>query len=52
MYKLLISEIAEKDLEKFSMDERIFIAGRLKYFAENFEILRKTKKIKKTTGIR
>ena len=50
MYKLLISEIAEKDLEKFSVDERIFIAEKLKYLAENFEILRKTKKIKKLQG--
>jgi len=50
MYKLLISEIAEKDLEKFSVDERIFIAEKLKYLAENFEILRKTKKVKKLQG--
>ncbi|MDQ7056045.1 MAG: hypothetical protein Q9M89_06095 [Persephonella sp.] len=44
MYKLLISEIAEKDLEKFSVDERVFIAEKLKYLADNFELLQKTKK--------
>lgn len=50
MYKLLISEVAEKDLEKFSVDERIFIAEKLKYLAENFEVLKRTKKIKKLQG--
>ena len=50
MYKLKISEVAEKDLEKFSVDERIFIAEKLKYLAENFEILKKTKKVKKLQG--
>jgi len=50
MYKLLISEVAEKDLEKFNSDERIFIAEKLKYLAENFEILKRTKKVKKLQG--
>ncbi|ACN98606.1 cytotoxic translational repressor of toxin-antitoxin system RelE [Sulfurihydrogenibium azorense Az-Fu1] len=50
MYKLLISEIAEKDLENFSNNEKVFIAEKLKYLAENFEILRKTKKVKKLQG--
>ena len=50
MYKLKISEVAEKDLEKFSVDERIFIAEKLKYLAENFEILKRTKKVKKLQG--
>lgn len=50
MYKLLISEIAEKDLENFSNDEKVFIAEKLKYLAENFEILRKSKKVKKLQG--
>ncbi len=50
MYKLKISEVAEKDLEKFPVDERIFIAEKLKYLAENFEILKKTKKVKKLQG--
>jgi len=50
MYKLKISEIAEKDLEKFSTDERIFIAEKLKYLVENFELLKKTKKVKKLQG--
>ncbi|WP_457621968.1 type II toxin-antitoxin system RelE family toxin [Persephonella sp.] len=50
MYKLLISEVAEKDLEKFSVDERIFIAEKLKYLAENFEVLKRTKKVKKLQG--
>jgi len=50
MYKLLISEVAEKDLEEFTTDERIFIAEKLKYLAENFEILKRTKKVKKLQG--
>ena len=50
MYKLKISEIAEKDLEKFSIDERVFIAEKLKYLADNFEILKRTKKVKKLQG--
>ena len=50
MYKLKISEVAEKDLEKFSVDERVFIAEKLKYLAENFEILKRTKKVKKLQG--
>ncbi|NPA52537.1 MAG: type II toxin-antitoxin system RelE/ParE family toxin [Aquificae bacterium] len=50
MYKLLFSEIAEKDLEKFSTDERIFIAQKLKYLAQNFDLLKKTKKVKKLQG--
>ncbi len=50
MYKLLISEVAEKDLEKFSVDERIFIAEKLKYLAKSFEVLKRTKKVKKLQG--
>jgi len=50
MYKLLISEVAEKDLEEFATDEKIFIAEKLKYLAENFEILKRTKKVKKLQG--
>ena len=50
MYKLKISEVAEKDLEKFSVDERVFIAEKLKYLAENFEVLKRTKKVKKLQG--
>ncbi len=50
MYKLLISEVAEKDLEKFSVDEKVFIAEKLKYLSENFEVLKRTKKIKKLQG--
>ncbi|WP_163328447.1 plasmid stabilization protein [Desulfurobacterium thermolithotrophum] len=47
MYKLLFSEVAKKDLEHFSIDEKIFIAEKLKYLAENFELLRRAKKVKK-----
>jgi len=46
MYKLLFSEVAKRDLEKFTVDERNFIAEKLKYLAENFELLKRTKKIK------
>jgi len=49
-YILKIAETAEKDLEKFQMDERIFIAKKLKYLAENFEALKNTKKVKKLQG--
>jgi mRNA interferase RelE/StbE len=47
MYKLLFSEVAKKDLEKFTIDERIFIAEKLKYLAGNFELLKQTKKVRR-----
>jgi len=50
MYKLLFSEVAKKDLEKFSVDERVFIAQKLKYLAENFKSLKQTKKVRKLKG--
>ena len=50
MYKLLFSEVAKKDLEKFTPDERVFIAEKLKYLSENFELLKKTKKVRKLKG--
>ncbi len=50
MYKLLLSEVARKDLEKFAPDERVFIAEKLKYLSENFELLKKTKKVRKLKG--
>jgi len=50
MYKLLLSEVAKRDLEKFTPDERVFIAEKLKYLSENFELLRKTKKVRKLKG--
>ena len=50
MYRLLFSEVAKKDLEKFTIDERIFIAEKLKYLAENFEFLKQTKKVRKLKG--
>ncbi len=50
MYKLLISEVAKKDLKRFPADERILIAEKLKYLAKNFELLVKTKKVKRLKG--
>ena len=50
MYKLLLSEVAKRDLEKFTPDERVFIAEKLKYLSENFELLKKTKKVRKLKG--
>ncbi|RUM58737.1 MAG: plasmid stabilization protein [Persephonella sp.] len=50
MYELLISEVAEKNLKDFSPDEKIFIAEKLKYLCENFDILKRTKKVKKLQG--
>ena len=50
MYKLLFSEVAKKDLEKFTIDERVFIAEKLKYLAENFELLKRTKKVRRLKG--
>ena len=44
MYKLLFPEVEKKDLEKFTPDERVFIAEKLKYLSENFELLKKTKR--------
>ena len=50
MYKLLLTEVAKRDLEKFTPDERVFIAEKLKYLSENFELLKKTKKVRKLKG--
>ncbi|WP_022846774.1 type II toxin-antitoxin system RelE/ParE family toxin [Desulfurobacterium sp. TC5-1] len=50
MYKLLFSEVAKEDLGKFTVDERIFIAEKLKYLAANFDLLKRTKKIRKLKG--
>jgi len=44
MYKLLFSEVAKKDLEKFTVDERIFIAEKLKYLEKTLNFLRKQKR--------
>ncbi len=37
-------------MEKFTVDERVFIAEKLKYLADNFESLKRTKKVKKLQG--
>jgi mRNA-degrading endonuclease RelE of RelBE toxin-antitoxin system len=50
MYKLMLSEVAKKDLKEFTVDERIFIAEKLRYLARNFELLIKTKKVRKLHG--
>ncbi|WP_457570001.1 type II toxin-antitoxin system RelE family toxin [Desulfurobacterium sp.] len=52
MYKLLLSEIAVKDLKSFPADERVFIAEKLNYLAKNFDQLVKTKKVKRLKGTR
>ncbi len=50
MYELLISEVAERNINEFSVDEKILIAEKLRYLAKNFELLKRTKKIRKLQG--
>lgn len=50
MYKLKLTEIAEKDLKKFPSEEKVLIAKKLKYLAENFNSLQNTKKVRKLQG--
>ena len=50
MYKLKLTEIAEKDLKKFPSEEKVLIAKKLKYLAENFNSLKNTKKVRKLQG--
>ncbi len=49
-YKLKFSEEAFKDLKNFDQHERLLIAKKLNYLAENFELLKKTKKVKELKG--
>jgi len=48
--KIEYSEIAIKDLLDFNKAERKLIVKKIEYLAENFEILKKTKKITELKG--
>ena len=50
MYKLKFSETAVKNLEKFNKADQTLIAKKLIYLSENFEILKKSKKITELKG--
>jgi len=44
------SDHAVKDLKDFNMVERVLIAKKIEYLAENFEILKTTKKVRELKG--
>ena len=50
MYKLKFSEKAVNDLKNFDIQDRPLIAKKLCYLAENFDLLKKTDKVKELKG--
>jgi mRNA interferase RelE/StbE len=48
--KVKYSEIAVKDLKSFDIAERQLIVNKIHYLADNFEELKKTKKITELKG--
>jgi mRNA interferase RelE/StbE len=48
--KLIYSEEAVENLRRFDPVERQLIAKKLRYLAENFEALRRTKKVRELRG--
>ena len=48
--KIEYSEVAIKDLLGFNKADRILIVKKIEYLAENFEVLKKTKKITELKG--
>ena len=50
--KLIYSEEAVENLRRFDPVERQLIAKKLRYLAENFEALRRTKKVRELKGTR
>ena len=50
MYKLELTDIAVKNLKDFNHAEQQLIAKKLRYFAENFEILKESKKVTELKG--
>ena len=50
MYKLEFTDIAVKNLKDFNHAEQQLIAKKLHYLAENFEILKESKKVTELKG--
>lgn len=48
--KILYSEQSVKDLKDFIAPERTLVAKKIEYLAENFDILKNTKKIRELKG--
>jgi len=44
------SEQSVKDLKGFNLPERILVAKKIEYLAENFEMLKTTKKVRELKG--
>ena len=44
------SEQSVKDLKEFNQAEKVLIAKKIEYLAENFEMLKSTKKVKELKG--
>ncbi len=48
--KILYSEHSLKDLKDFNQPERVLVAKKIEYLAENIEILKATKKVRELKG--
>ena len=48
--KIRYSEQSVKDLKRFNPVERTLIAQKIEYLAENFEVLRQSKKVRELKG--
>lgn len=48
--KILYSQHSVKDLKEFNAPERILVAKKIEYLADNFEVLKVTKKIRELKG--
>ena len=50
MYRLKLSDIAIEDLKNFNHAEQMLIGKKLRYLSENFDELKKTKKVTELKG--
>ena len=50
MYKLELTDVALKNLKAFNHAEQQLIAKKLRYLAENFDVLKQSKKITELKG--
>ncbi|WP_457602552.1 type II toxin-antitoxin system RelE family toxin [Nitratifractor sp.] len=50
MYRLQLSDVAIEDLKGFNQAERILIGKKLRYLSENYDELKKTKKVTELKG--
>jgi len=48
--KIQYSEQAVKDLKGFNVVEQVLIAQKIEYLAENFEVLKQSKKVRELKG--